>query len=69
MLVAADGRALLCRGAARVNGEFKRFRMDYDPEKGSHINVEVGKGGSARKWAVPWKGTEGDFARILGGNS
>ncbi|MYQ83577.1 hypothetical protein GTY51_07980 [Streptomyces sp. SID4936] len=53
----------------RVNGEFKRFRMDYDPEKGPHINVEIGKGDSARKWAVPWKGTEEDFAKTLGGNS
>ncbi|WP_158712634.1 MULTISPECIES: polymorphic toxin-type HINT domain-containing protein [Streptomyces] len=53
----------------RVNGEFKRFRMDYDPVKGPHINVEVGKGDSARKWAVPWNGTEDDFARVLGGNS
>ncbi|MCI3933951.1 polymorphic toxin-type HINT domain-containing protein [Streptomyces sp. AN091965] len=53
----------------RVNGEFKRFRMDYDPEKGPHINVEVGKGDSARKWAVPWNGTEDDFARMIGGNS
>ncbi|MFJ4681932.1 polymorphic toxin-type HINT domain-containing protein [Streptomyces sp. NPDC088789] len=53
----------------RVNGEFKRFRMDYDPVKGPHINVEIGKGDSARKWAVPWNGTEDDFARMLGGNS
>ncbi|MFD1659320.1 ricin-type beta-trefoil lectin domain protein [Streptomyces caeni] len=53
----------------RVNGEFKRLRMDYDPVKGPHINVEVGKGDSARKWAVPWNGTEDDFARMLGGNS
>ena len=53
----------------RVNGEFKRFRMDYDPVKGPHINVEVGKGDSARKWAVPCNGTEDDFARMLGGNS
>ncbi|MFJ7194787.1 MULTISPECIES: polymorphic toxin-type HINT domain-containing protein [unclassified Streptomyces] len=53
----------------RVDGEFKRFRMDYDPVKGPHINVEIGKGDSARKWAVPWKGTEDDFAKTLGGNS
>ncbi|MFF2548035.1 polymorphic toxin-type HINT domain-containing protein [Kitasatospora sp. NPDC058063] len=53
----------------RVNGEFKRFRLDFDPVKGPHINVEIGKGESARKWAVPWPGTEEDFARIIGGNS
>jgi hypothetical protein len=49
----------------RVNGEFKRFRLDYDPQKGPHINVEVGKGETARKWAVPWNGTEADLAKIL----
>ncbi|WP_366510797.1 polymorphic toxin-type HINT domain-containing protein [Streptomyces sp. MP131-18] len=53
----------------RVNGEFKRFRMDYDPVKGPHINVEIGRGDSARKWAVPWSGTEEDFARMLDGIS
>jgi hypothetical protein len=52
-----------------VNGEFKRFRMDYDPVKGPHVNVERGKGGTQQKWAIPWKGTEGDFVRIFGGNS
>lgn len=49
----------------RVNGEFKRFRLDYDPQKGLHINVEVGKGENARKWAVPWNGTEADLVKIL----
>ncbi|MGW1171048.1 polymorphic toxin-type HINT domain-containing protein, partial [Streptomyces sp. NPDC002550] len=53
----------------RVNGVFKRFRLDYDPVKGPHINVEIGKGDSAQKWAVPWDGTEADFEKILGGNS
>uniref|UniRef100_UPI0032EC967B hypothetical protein n=1 Tax=Streptomyces sp. HSW2009 TaxID=3142890 RepID=UPI0032EC967B len=53
----------------RVNGEFKRCRMDCDPVKVPHINVEVGKGDTARKWAVSWNGTEDDFARMLGGNS
>lgn len=49
----------------RVNGEFKRFRMDWDPEKGPHINVEVGKGETRRKWAVTWKGSEADFMKLL----
>lgn len=53
----------------RVDGVFKRFRMDYDLTKGPHINVEIGRGASVKKWAVPWKGTEEDFARLLGGNS
>jgi RHS repeat-associated protein len=52
----------------RVNGVTKRFRMDYDPDKGPHINVEIGKGSSAQKWAVPWNGTEKQFARLLRGN-
>ncbi|WP_443059923.1 polymorphic toxin-type HINT domain-containing protein [Streptomyces sp. NBC_00467] len=49
----------------RVNGEFKRFRLDWDPEKGPHINVEVGKGENRKKWAVPWTGTEEEFIKIL----
>ncbi|EIF00532.1 polymorphic toxin-type HINT domain-containing protein, partial [Saccharomonospora glauca] len=53
----------------RVGGVYKRFRMDFDPEKGPHINVEVGKGSSGRKWAVPWRGTESEFSRLLGGNT
>jgi hypothetical protein len=53
----------------RVDGVFKRFRLDYDPVKGPHINVEVGRGAAAQKWAVKWLGTEEDFMRILGGNS
>ncbi|GAA3817422.1 RHS repeat-associated core domain-containing protein [Amycolatopsis tucumanensis] len=52
----------------RVNGEFKRLRLDYDPVKGPHINVEIGKGDSASKYAVAWNGTEEDFARVLDGN-
>jgi hypothetical protein len=53
----------------RVDGVFKRLRMDYDPVKGPHLNVEIGRGSSVQKWAVPWRGTEDDFARILEGNS
>lgn len=52
-----------------VNGVYKRFRLDYDPVKGPHINVQIGKGPSSRKWAIPWNGTEEDFAKMLGGNS
>jgi RHS repeat-associated protein len=53
----------------RVDGVYKRYRLDYDPKKGPHINVEIGKGEAARKWAVRWKGSEQDFTRILGGNT
>lgn len=53
----------------RVNGVFKRFRLDWDKEKGPHINVEVGRGDSGRKWAVKWKGTEQDVGRLLRRNT
>jgi RHS repeat-associated protein len=52
-----------------VDGVFKRFRLDFDPAKGPHINVEVGKGASAKKWAVPWNGTEADLKKILRRNT
>lgn len=52
----------------RVNGEFKRFRLDWDPEKGPHINVTIGKGGSGKKWAIKWPGTQAEFEAILRGN-
>ncbi len=45
----------------KVNGVFKQFRLDIDEAKGLHINVMVGKGASARKWAVPWKSKATDF--------
>ncbi|MGA4879272.1 putative T7SS-secreted protein [Streptomyces lydicamycinicus] len=53
----------------RVDGVFKRLRLDYDPVKGPHINVEIGKGTSAQKWAVKWLGSESDLIRLLKGNS
>jgi hypothetical protein len=39
----------------------KRLRLDYDPIKGPHINVEIGKGASRTKDVYPWQGTEQDF--------
>ncbi|MEU5141801.1 DUF6531 domain-containing protein [Streptomyces sp. NPDC021139] len=51
----------------RVEGEWKQFRLDYDPAKGPHINVAVGRGG--QRYAVRWNGTEADMLRILKGNS
>jgi RHS repeat-associated protein len=53
----------------RVDGKFKQFRMDYDPEKGAHINVMVGKGAAAPKWAVKWPATEEEFSALLRGNA
>jgi len=49
----------------RVNGVWKQFRIDYDPAKGPHFNVQVGRGATAQKWAVPWQGTEADFIKYL----
>jgi hypothetical protein len=48
-----------------VDGVFKRFRVDYDPVKGPHINVEVGKGQSRKKFGVKFPGTEADVEKIL----
>jgi hypothetical protein len=49
----------------KPRGVFKRLRMDYDPVKGPHFNVEVGKGPSAQKWAVPWSDSEESFIQLL----
>ncbi|MGW3205440.1 DUF6531 domain-containing protein [Streptomyces sp. NPDC001135] len=51
----------------RVNGEWKQFRIDYDPVKGPHINVAIGKGEA--RYAVRWDGTEADMLRILKRNT
>ncbi|MDO0927546.1 RHS repeat-associated core domain-containing protein [Streptomyces sp. TG1A-8] len=51
----------------RVDGVWKQFRIDYDPVKGPHINVAVGKNG--QRYAVRWNGTEADMLRILRGNT
>ncbi len=48
-----------------VDGVFKRFRVDYDPVKGPHINVEIGKGQSRQKFAIEFPGTEADVEKIL----
>ncbi|WP_148082105.1 hypothetical protein, partial [Streptomyces botrytidirepellens] len=53
----------------RVDGVFKQFRMDFDPEKGPHINVMIGKGSSGQKWAVPWNGSEADLIKLLERNT
>lgn len=48
----------------RVDEVWKGLRLDYDPVKGPHINVAVGRGATGRKWAAPWKGTEQQFLRF-----
>ncbi len=45
-----------------------RWRLDYDPNKGTHINIEdfrYGKGTNARKIAIPFEGNESTFKSLL----
>ncbi|WP_243291858.1 hypothetical protein [Bacillus sp. FJAT-47783] len=45
-----------------------RWRLDYDPNKGTHINIEDfrnGKGANARKIAIPFEGNERTFKSLL----
>ncbi|OOS07800.1 hypothetical protein B0189_01965 [Moraxella cuniculi] len=51
------------------NGGFARYRLDYDPKKGTHINLEVGKGDSAIKEAYIFKGDENLFGKLLRKNT
>jgi hypothetical protein len=48
-----------------VGTTWKRLRIDFDPQKGPHINVEIGKGPTAIRYAARWKGTEQDVKSIL----
>ena len=45
-------------GVASSVDPFRRVRLDFDPIKGPHFNVEVGKGGSRRKHAFLFPGDE-----------
>lgn len=51
------------------NGGFARHRLDYDPKKGTHINLEVGKGDSVIKEAYIFKGDENLFGKLLRKNT
>ena len=45
-----------------------RWRVDFDPKKGAHINVEdfrLGKGKDAVKYAIPFEGGEDAFKSAL----
>ena len=48
----------------RVGGVFKAFRLDFDPKKGAHINVTVGK----TKYSFEFKATEEQVKKLLEGN-
>ncbi|SFL91172.1 Ig-like domain-containing protein [Marinobacter zhejiangensis] len=50
----------------KADGVWKQYRIDYDPEKGLHINVKVGKGNDmVVNHAIEFPGTERDFERLL----
>nr|WP_256478730.1 hemagglutinin repeat-containing protein [Sebaldella sp. S0638] len=54
-------------GRQSIDGKV-RWRVDYDPQKGMHINVEdfrLGKGEKALKYAIPFDGDEKTFEQIL----
>lgn len=52
----------------RVGNVFKRFRLDYDPTKGAHINVEIGRGSQAQRIVFPFTGTEEEVLHLAEGN-
>lgn len=60
-LPASGARGQVVGFETEVGGVWKRFRLDYDPVKRAHINVEIGKGPTAKRYVVPWEGTEQDF--------
>jgi hypothetical protein len=53
----------------KVDGVPKQFRIDFDPDKLTHINVTVGRGADAVKFAISWPGTEADYLKLLDGNT
>jgi vacuolar-type H+-ATPase subunit H len=61
---AGDGMVV---GRQSVDGKI-RWRLDYDPNKGIHINVEdfsAGKGLNAKKYVIPFEGDESTFKSLL----
>jgi RHS repeat-associated protein len=53
----------------RVNGVSKRMRIDWDPTKGAHINVEIGRGQNAVRRAYQFRGSLGDVLTLLRRNT
>ena len=47
-----------------VDGIPKVYRVDYDPDKKAHINIEVGKRTGRKKLAIEFPGTEADVNTI-----
>ena len=57
-LGASNARGQVVGFETRVNGVRKTLRIDFDPKKGAHINVEIGKGVTRRKFAFGFRGGE-----------
>lgn len=51
-------------GVSASQDPFWRIRLDYDPVKGPHFNVEAGKGGQREKAAFCFFGTEQLIAKL-----
>jgi RHS repeat-associated protein len=49
----------------KVGDTFKRFRIDWDPSGGAHINVEIGKGSLRVKHHIYFKGTEEEVLKFM----
>ena len=49
-----------------VDGVWKQFRLDFDPVKGPHFNVKVGKGNNMTvNHSIEFPGTEKEFLKLL----
>lgn len=67
------GRLQCSKGFGKIIGRVSadgkvRWYLDYDPIKGMHINVHdfrLGKGLNAKKYALPFDGTEETFEALL----
>ena len=51
--------------ASTPGGEPVTYRLDYDPEKGPHINVQIGKGSGMVNNAYTFPGTQQDYMGLL----
>lgn len=51
-------------GVESVGVQYWRIRLDYDPSKGAHFNVEFGKGAWRKKKAFTFPGGEALIATL-----
>jgi RHS repeat-associated protein len=52
--------------STRVDGVWKRYRVDWDPNKGTHINVEISAPGKETvKNAYTWPGTKEEYLKVI----